>query len=270
MAQSVRGCAIARMPSRPLDFSLWTSPCPCAKLAQQKRVPREGLHDHRNVGRILPAILAALFVLAAGPAQAEIKKGLDRLHPRHQEAQRLCRPRRRQERQAPRDPDDPCARGHDAKDARRSPRCGRSSATSRSPPTSSAMAKACCRRTSRRCRRRPRSSASDRPLTRARTQAGWDALVKHPLVDAGRIALDRLLLRRRRRGRVRLDRRAACAQRLHPRLVREEISRRLGEEREGPLPDPARRRGRRLSADHGADRDRRPARRQGAVPIRGL
>lgn len=29
----------------------------------------------------------------------------------------------------------------------------------------------------------------DRPLTRARTQAGYDALVKHPLVDAGRIAL---------------------------------------------------------------------------------
>jgi dienelactone hydrolase len=29
----------------------------------------------------------------------------------------------------------------------------------------------------------------DKPLTRARTQAGWDALVKHPLVDAGRIAL---------------------------------------------------------------------------------
>ena len=29
----------------------------------------------------------------------------------------------------------------------------------------------------------------DRPLTRSRTQAGWDALVKHPLVDAGRIAL---------------------------------------------------------------------------------
>ena len=29
----------------------------------------------------------------------------------------------------------------------------------------------------------------DRALTRARTQAGWDALVKHPLVDAGRIAL---------------------------------------------------------------------------------
>ena len=25
----------------------------------------------------------------------------------------------------------------------------------------------------------------DRPLTRSRTQAGWDALVKHPLVDAG-------------------------------------------------------------------------------------
>jgi dienelactone hydrolase len=29
----------------------------------------------------------------------------------------------------------------------------------------------------------------DRPLTRSRTQAGWDALVKHPLVDAGRVAL---------------------------------------------------------------------------------
>jgi dienelactone hydrolase len=29
----------------------------------------------------------------------------------------------------------------------------------------------------------------DKLLTRARTQAGWDALVKHPLVDAGRIAL---------------------------------------------------------------------------------
>jgi dienelactone hydrolase len=29
----------------------------------------------------------------------------------------------------------------------------------------------------------------DRALTRARTQAGYDALVKHPLVDAGRIAV---------------------------------------------------------------------------------
>jgi dienelactone hydrolase len=29
---------------------------------------------------------------------------------------------------------------------------------------------------------------TDRVLTRARVQAGWDALVKHPLVDAGRIA----------------------------------------------------------------------------------
>ena len=29
---------------------------------------------------------------------------------------------------------------------------------------------------------------TDRALTRARVQAGWDALVKHPLVDAGRIA----------------------------------------------------------------------------------
>ena len=68
----------------------------------------------------------------------------------------------------------------------------------------------------------------DRPLTRARTQAGWDALVKHPLVDAGADRADRLLLRRRRRRRVRLDRRAACAQRLDPRLVREEISRKDG------------------------------------------
>ena len=89
----------------------------------------------------------------------------------------------------------------------------------------------------------------DRPLTRARTQAGWDALVKHPLVDAGRDRADRLLLRRRRRRRIRLDRRAACAQCLDSRLVREKISGRMGEEREGPLPDPARRRGRRLSAD---------------------
>jgi dienelactone hydrolase len=29
---------------------------------------------------------------------------------------------------------------------------------------------------------------SDRPLARSRTQAGWDALIKHPLVDTGRIA----------------------------------------------------------------------------------
>jgi dienelactone hydrolase len=29
----------------------------------------------------------------------------------------------------------------------------------------------------------------DRPLARSRTQAGWDTLVNHPLVDAGRIAL---------------------------------------------------------------------------------
>jgi dienelactone hydrolase len=29
---------------------------------------------------------------------------------------------------------------------------------------------------------------SDRPLARSRTQAGWDALLKHPLVDTGRIA----------------------------------------------------------------------------------
>ncbi len=30
---------------------------------------------------------------------------------------------------------------------------------------------------------------NDRPLMRSRAQAGWDVLVKHPLVDAGRIAL---------------------------------------------------------------------------------
>ena len=94
--------------------SLWTSPFPCAKLGAIKNVPREG---SMTIKRILPAILAAVFALVSGSAQAEVKKGVDRLHPRHQEAQRLCRLRRRQERQASRHPDDPCPRGHDAEDA---------------------------------------------------------------------------------------------------------------------------------------------------------
>ena len=82
----------------------------------------------------------------------------------------------------------------------------------------------------------------DRALLKARTQAGFDALVKNPMVDAVEGGAGRLLLRRRGRRGIRLDRRAARGQRLDPRLVRRPRSG-LGEEHQGHVPDPARRRG---------------------------
>ena len=160
------------------------------------------------------------------------------------------RPRRRQERQAPRHPDDPCARGHDQETQDAQPRCGRSFGYVAFAADIFGYGEGVLPKNVEEMSAQTTIYRKDRPLMRARTQAGWDALVKHPLVDAGADRADRLLLRRRRRRRVRLDRRAACAQRRDPRLVREEISARMGEERQGPLPDPARRRGRRLSAHH--------------------
>ena len=59
----------------------------------------------------------------------------------------------------------------------------------------------------------------DRPLMRARTQAGYRRADQEPDGRPVEDRADRLLLRRRGRRRVRLDRRAARRERLDPRLV---------------------------------------------------
>ena len=88
----------------------------------------------------------------------------------------------------------------------------------------------------------------DRPLTRARTQAGWDALVRHPLVDASRIALIGYCFG----GDVGVEFGSTGAPlalnvSIHGSFEKKYTAG-MGEERQGPVPDPARRRGRGLSA----------------------
>ena len=61
--------------------------------------------------------------------------------------------------------------------------------------------------------------SNDRPLMRARTQAGYRCAPQEPDGRPGEGRAHRLLLRRRGRRRVRLDRRAARRQCLDPRLV---------------------------------------------------
>ena len=85
------------------------------------------------------------------------------------------------------------------------------------------------------------------PRADARTDAGGlRCAPQEPDGRPGEGRAHRLLLRRRGRRRVRLDRRATRRQCLDPRLV-PRPSRRMGEERQGHVSDPARRRGPGLS-----------------------
>ena len=140
-----------------------------------------------NIGRILPAILAALFVLAAGPAQAEIKKGwIDYTHGTKKLKGYVV---------------------HD--DARNGKRPAilmihaREGMTQKTQELTELWAKlgyvafaadvfgygeGVLPKNTDEMSAQTKIYRSDRVLTRARMQAGWDALVKHPLVDAGRIA----------------------------------------------------------------------------------
>ena len=140
-----------------------------------------------NVGRILPAILAALFVLAAGPAQAEIKKGwIDYTHGTKKLKGYVV---------------------HD--DARNGKRPAilmihaREGMTPKTQDLTEMWAKlgyvafaadvfgygeGVLPKSVEEMSAQTTIYRKDRPLTRARMQAAWDALVKHPLVDAGRIA----------------------------------------------------------------------------------
>jgi len=141
-----------------------------------------------NVGRILPAILAALFVLAAGPAQAEIKKEwIDYTHGTkklkgyavHDEARNGKRPAilvihaREGMTQKTQDLTEMWAKLGYVAFAADIFGYGEG-VLPKSVDEMSAQTTI---------------FRKDRPLTRARTQAAWDALVKHPLVDAGRVAL---------------------------------------------------------------------------------
>ncbi len=78
----------------------------------------------------------------------------------------------------------------------------------------------------------------DPALTKARTQAGYDTLIKNPMVDTSKVALI-----------------GYCW---------------LGQQRQGQVSDPAWRRGSGLSAHQGQHGRRRPARRQGPLPARSL
>jgi dienelactone hydrolase len=140
-----------------------------------------------NVGRILPAILAALFVLAAGPAQAEIKKGwIDYGHGTKK------------------------LKGYvvhdDARNGRRPAILmihAREGMTQKTQGLTEMWAtlgyvafaadvfgygEGLLPKNVDEMSAQTKIYRTDRALTRARVQAGWDALVKHPLVDAGRIA----------------------------------------------------------------------------------
>lgn len=140
-----------------------------------------------NTGRILPAILAALFVLAAGPAQAEIKKGwIDYTHGTKKLKGYVV---------------------HD--DARNGKRPAilmihaREGMTQKTQDLTEMWAKfgyvafaadvfgygeGLLPKNVDEMSAQTTIYRTDRVLTRARMQAAWDALVKHPLVDAGRIA----------------------------------------------------------------------------------
>jgi dienelactone hydrolase len=140
-----------------------------------------------NVGRILPAILAAVFVLAAGPAQAEIKKGwIDYTHGTKKLKGYVV---------------------HD--DARNGKRPAilmihaREGMTPKTQELTEMWAKlgyvafaadvfgygeGVLPKNVDEMSAQTKIYRGDRVLARARVQAGWDALVKHPLVDAGRVA----------------------------------------------------------------------------------
>ena len=90
--------------------------------------------------------------------------------------------------------------------------------------------------------RRPRCSRKDRALLKARTQAGFDALVKNPMVDASKVALIGYCFG----GAVGVEFGSTGA----PLAANVSIHgsfgdhrARLGEEHQGHVPDPARRRG---------------------------
>ena len=144
--------------------------------------------SHISIKRILPAILAAVFVLVAGSAQAEIKKGwIDYTHGTKK------------------------LKGYvvydDAKNGKR-PAILMIHAREGMTPKTLALTELWAKLgyvafaadifgygEGILPKDVPEMSAQttifrkDPPLTRARTQAGYDALAKHPLVDAGRIAL---------------------------------------------------------------------------------
>ena len=82
----------------------------------------------------------------------------------------------------------------------------------------------------------------DRALMRARAQAGFDALMRNPMVDASRIALIGYCFGGTVGVEIGLRRRAARRDDRDPRLVRRPRARRAKNVK-GKVPDPARRRG---------------------------
>ena len=110
----------------------------------------------------------------------------------------------------------------------------------------------------------------DRALMKARTQAGFDTMLKNPMIDASKVALVGYCFG----GDVGVEFGSTGApllgERRDPRLVREGLRRRLGEEHQGPVPDRTRRRGSGRAARGGRQGGRRTAQREGAVPARRL
>jgi len=141
-----------------------------------------------NVGRILPAILAALFVLAAGPAQAEIKKGwIDYTHGTkklkgyvvHDDARNGKRPAIL------------VIHGQDGMSsntrllAERFAKFGYVSFAT----DIFGFGEGILPKDVPEMQQQTKIYRGDRALMRARTQAGFDALAAHPLVDGSRIAV---------------------------------------------------------------------------------
>ena len=87
----------------------------------------------------------------------------------------------------------------------------------------------------------------DRGLMKARAQAGFDTMIKNPMVDASRIALIGYCFGGTVGIEFGVDRRPPRRQCLDPRLIRRPPAG-LGQECQGHVSDPARRRGSQLSA----------------------
>ena len=138
---------------------------------------------------MLPTILAAAFAFAAGPAQAEMKSQWVEYSHGDTKLKAYMAYDDKVSGKRPAVLVVHAREGMTPKTQASSPSCGRSSATCRSRPTFSATARACCRRMSRKCTAQTTIYSDDRPLMRARTQAGYDALLKNPMVDPAKVAL---------------------------------------------------------------------------------
>jgi Dienelactone hydrolase and related enzymes len=137
---------------------------------------------------MLPTILTAAFCVRRRPGAGRDEEPVGRVQPRRHQAQGLYGLRRQGQRQAPRRAGGPCARGHDAEDA------GAHELWAKLGYVSFAAdifgyGQGVLPKDVPEMQAQIAIYSDDRPLMRARTQAGYDALLKNPMVDPAKVAL---------------------------------------------------------------------------------